>query len=281
MTTKIICPHCEKTNDIEKTFCVSCGGKLAVLNGDAENQLYEEVEHSDEMHEFLTSEPITDTQKSEIEVSRTEVSRTEISGTEIQRTKISGTEISRIKSILGIIGFAMGIILVTLSTWLFWLQDVTFRFYNPSNLTSYFYKAYSIFGIFLVLTIVGLVLSASSKKNKIGFSIAGFVIGTLALAPQILRILAIGYYDVVELLRQLYPAYDYYTWEPWLLAIFIYLIIAFSISARYFKRVLLLFDKRKGKIILQSILWSFVGLISLASAYLIYRIVMHFIDLFF
>lgn len=262
LTKKIICPHCEKANEKEKTFCISCGGKLPIVNGKGEKLLYEEVEHSDEMHDILTSEPEDDIQ--------------------VSRTEISGTEISRKISIIGIVGLLMGIITITLSIWLLWLQDVTFRFYNPSNLISYFYRAYSIYGIFLVFTIVGMVLSASSlKKNNIGFSIAGFVLGTLALAPILLKILAIGYYDVVELLRQLYPAYDYYTWEPWLIAAFIYLIIAFSVSARYFKKVLLKYNKRKGKIILQSILWPLVGLIALASAYLIYRTVMHFIDMFF
>lgn len=269
MTSKIICPHCEKVNEKEKTSCVSCGEKLPVATD--KNQLYEEVELSDEIHEMLSSVPMEGAQISETEVSKTEGSK----------TVISGTEISRRKSIFGIVGLVMGSILGILSTWLFWLQDVTLAFYNPSNFASYFYRAYSIYGIFLVLTIIGLVFSTSSLKNKLGFSITGFVVGTLALAPQLLKILAIGYYDVVELLHKLYPAYDYYTWEPWLLAIFIYLIIALSISARYFKKVLLLFDKRKGKIILQSILWTLVGLISIASAYLVYRTVMHFINLFF
>jgi len=261
LNKQIICPHCEKANDKEKTFCVSCGGKLQDKNDIVEAQLYAEVEPSEELHEILTSEPKADTHES--------------------RTIESRIIDPRRFSITGIVGLIMAIISITLSIWLLWLQDVTLRFYNPSNLVSYFYRANSIYAVLLVFTIVGLVLSTSSLKKNLGFSIAGFVLGTLALAPQLLKILAVGYYDVVELLRQHYPAYDYYIWEPWLITAFIFLIIAFSVSARYFKKVLLLYDKRKGKIILQSILWPLVGLIALASAYLIYRAVMHFIDLFF
>ena len=36
LAKKIICPHCEKANEKEKTFCVSCGGKLPVVNGKGE-----------------------------------------------------------------------------------------------------------------------------------------------------------------------------------------------------------------------------------------------------
>jgi len=258
-----LCPHCGNIIEEGNYFCINCGKDLPVQNVDEKKDKDIEIVYNFELFETQTSEPQPQPKSQSRTFSQV-------------LTQLIGT-----RSIKGIIGLVMGIISVILSILLLWIFDVTLGFYNPSNLVSYLNRAFSIYAVFLIFTIVGIILSASSKKESIGLSIIGFILGTLALAPQILKLIAIGFYDVVELLRNLYPSYDYYTWEPWVIATFLYLIIAFSISARFFKRILIMGERRKGKIIMQSILWPLVGLVAFATIYLVYRLAMFFVNQFF
>ncbi|NHJ85497.1 MAG: hypothetical protein FK734_08545 [Asgard group archaeon] len=248
-----ICPFCGEANESRSHFCLNCGRDLPYTSPrEDDTPFYKEIK--------IEAQPV------EIEVTEP-----------VRREK---RQISFNVSILGIIGASIGFISLLLSILLFWVYDVTLAFYNPSNLLSYIINSAIIYVAFIIITIVGLVISAISKKDSVLLSVIGFILGTAALAPQIIALFGIEFNNVAELLTGLFPSYIFYTWEPWLVALFIYLIVGFSLFARYFKRILLLYDKRTGKKILQAILWPIVGLLAIATIYLLYKTSMFFVDQF-